>query len=394
MAKKSKAFSELQQLHKRKPQDTQNPLASFEKKLRKESLPFGELVVSPPGYAKMSEVLEDFIEPYQELAQTKEATLKLLTLATIAWNVALLPKPERQGMIDKMITDALVGGDKKLKAEIQDLIKKLIARKNRYFSEYKRMILDFELKDVGSGYHLSVASTLSPESSPSELEFKVGDSVIVKQGVLDPDLGTDIGGWQGRIAEIEGQIIGLDWDSITLKNIPDSVIDQCEVEGYDWTRMHLEATEVELTRPRDTEEDVAAITEQIESQHRWSYLGEEGKGVQAVLADVDPDDEMAAFETWNEHLKKVLSFPFEAVVDEFQESGPLRAGDKVTVESLADVVDMYGILVKVKHKRSQYDFPLCDLEATEPNSSNYRFLIPFLYEVALNISVSIQVLAP
>ncbi len=211
---------------------------------------------------------------------------------------------------------------------------------------------------------------------PGKIDFKVGDSVIVKAGVLDPDLGTDIGGWQGRISEIEPQsnLIGIDWDSITLKQIPDSVIDKCEESGWDWTRMSLSSTEVELTQPQDTEEDVAAIIEQIESQHRWSYLGEEGKGIQAVLADVDPDDEMAAFEAWKEHLEKVLSFPFEAVVDEFQERGPLRAGDKVTVQSLADVVGLYGILVKVKHKRRRADFPLCDLEATEPNSSNYRFL--------------------
>ncbi len=57
-------------------------------------------------------------------------------------------------MIAQMITDDLVEGDDLLKAEIIDLIQKLIARKNRYFPEYKRMILDFELKDVGRGYHL------------------------------------------------------------------------------------------------------------------------------------------------------------------------------------------------------------------------------------------------
>jgi hypothetical protein len=231
MAKKSKAFSELQQLHKRKSQDPQNPLASLEKKLKKDSFPFEKLVVSPPGYAKVSEVLEDFIEPYREFTQTKEAARRLLTLATIAWNAALLPEPERQEMIDQIINEDLVERDKKLKAEIQDLIQELIARKNRYFSEYKRMIIDFELKKVGSGYHLSVASTLSLESSESELDFKVGDSVIVKQGVLDPDLGTDIGGWQGRIAEIEQQsnLIGIDWDSLILGNIPDSAIDNCVV---------------------------------------------------------------------------------------------------------------------------------------------------------------------
>jgi hypothetical protein len=29
-----------------------------------------------------------------------------------------------------------------------------------------------------------------------------GDSVVVKPGVLEPDFGMDIGGWQGRINKI------------------------------------------------------------------------------------------------------------------------------------------------------------------------------------------------
>lgn len=370
MAKKSKAHRELLRLQKMS-QQRQNPLASLEKKVSN----IGKVVVNPAGEAKMSEVLKDFIEPYQESAQTLLDIRRLLTLATTAWNVALFPTLDRQKLIDDILTDELVEGDKKVKAKIQDLINELIERKNRYFSDNKRFIVNFELKDVGNGYYLSVASTLSPNFSLSELNLKVGDSVRVKQGVQDPYLGNDIGNWQGRIAEIKPQnIIGIDWDSITLKNIPDLVIDKCEEQGFNWIRMYLEATEVELTSHRDTEEDVAAMIEQIESQHCWSYLGEEGKRIKEILADVDPDDEMATFEAWNEHLKKVLSFPFEAVVEEIQERGSLKAGDKVTVQSLGDVVDLYGVLVKVKHKHRQYDFPLCDLEAIDSTSSNYQFL--------------------
>jgi hypothetical protein len=53
--------------------------------------------------------------------------------------------------------------------------------------------------------------------------FKIGDSVVVKSGVKDPDLGIDIAGWQGRIAEIEKKdsSVGIAWDSMTLKNMPD-----------------------------------------------------------------------------------------------------------------------------------------------------------------------------
>jgi hypothetical protein len=65
--------------------------------------------------------------------------------------------------------------------------------------------------------------------------------------------------------ERQSNLIGIEWDSITLKNIPSSVIDQCEVENLDWAQMCLFSTDVELTQPRDTEEDVAAIIEQIES---------------------------------------------------------------------------------------------------------------------------------
>ena len=169
MAKKSKLLSELRRLQTRKSQRSQNPLASLEKKLRRESFPFSELVVSPPGEAKMSEVLEDFVEPYSELAPSEKATRRLLTLAVLAWNASLRPESEQQEMIDQILTDDLIEGDQKLKAEMKEIINELITRKKRYFSDYKRMIIDFELKDIGSGYHLSVASTLEP-TSPSSNE--------------------------------------------------------------------------------------------------------------------------------------------------------------------------------------------------------------------------------
>jgi hypothetical protein len=113
----------------------------------------------------MSEVLEEFVEPYWELSETKMATIRLLTSATVTWNMALFSPLEQQKMMDQVLTDEIVEGDQQLKAEIQELIQELIERKNRYFSQYKRMIVDFELKDQGNDYYLSVASTLSTEDS-------------------------------------------------------------------------------------------------------------------------------------------------------------------------------------------------------------------------------------
>ncbi len=57
--------------------------------------------------------------------------------------------------------------------------------------------------------------------------------VVVKASVKEPDTGMDLGGWQGRIAKIEkDNLLCIDWDSQTLKNIPDSHITDCELEGF------------------------------------------------------------------------------------------------------------------------------------------------------------------
>ena len=67
------------------------------------------------------------------------------------------------------------------------------------------------------------------------MNFKIGDSVSVKKGIKDPDLGFDIGAWQGRISEvdIDDDLICIDWDSITLQQMQASTITQSEKEGWD-----------------------------------------------------------------------------------------------------------------------------------------------------------------
>jgi hypothetical protein len=49
----------------------------------------------PHGIEKMSEILLRFVEPYMELVTTDEALEKLLTVAIVAWNAAMLPPNER-----------------------------------------------------------------------------------------------------------------------------------------------------------------------------------------------------------------------------------------------------------------------------------------------------------
>lgn len=215
----------------------------------------------------------------------------------------------------------------------------------------------------------------------NKIPFKVGESVVVKAGVTEEDTKIDMSGWQGRVVEVDTKdnIVVVDWDSITLRQMPTSYLELCEEEGYGWTQYYLLPSDIELAIARDSEEEVEAAIEELSGEHAWEWLGEEGKAIQAVLKGIDRDDDTALLQKWSAHLGKALKFPFEATVDEAQERGPLRTGDQVRVRKISEVDDRYGILVDVQSPRGNYVFPLCDLAAVDENSPNHEPL--HLYRV-------------
>lgn len=197
--------------------------------------------------------------------------------------------------------------------------------------------------------------------------WAIDESVVVKTGVTDPDTGNDIGGWQGRISAIfdaEGTLT-IQWDSLTLKNMPPAHIAWAEEEGLSWSEMNLSSEEVELTAARDTKEDVAETIAELESQTSWLYLGgEQGKRIQAIVNRAESHDEFAVFRTWHTYLEEHLVFPFTARVEEYQR-GPVRQGARVTVLAVTFLDETYGTIVAVKHKNGVNELPLCDLKPTE-----------------------------
>ncbi len=205
----------------------------------------------------------------------------------------------------------------------------------------------------------------------------VGDSVVVKPGVADPDTGSSIAGWQGRVINVEPgekgmMLVGIVWDSVTLKQMPSSMIEKFENDGLDWSQMYLEPDDVELTQPRDSEQDAEQTKSALGAQFSWAYLGEQGQRIQRVLHGVGQEDEMGAFRAWEKYLRENLTFPFEAEITEWQERGPLRAGDRLNVHRIVMVDDSYGVIVHVNRGRQQFDVPLCDLKALDKKSPYYR----------------------
>jgi hypothetical protein len=48
--------------------------------------------------------------------------------------------------------------------------------------------------------------------------------IRVKTGVLDEEIGNDMGGWSGRVIGNENDLLTIEWDGPTLRRIPDAMI--------------------------------------------------------------------------------------------------------------------------------------------------------------------------
>ncbi len=114
---------------------------------------------------KMSEVLLEFIEPYQQYADTSQAMEKLIALAIVAWNVALLEGTERQELLDSSVAAILEAAGEESKDDLLDILDAMIRRKDRFFADNKRFILHYHLSEDKQGFHLSVASTAGEAST-------------------------------------------------------------------------------------------------------------------------------------------------------------------------------------------------------------------------------------
>jgi hypothetical protein len=187
------------------------------------------------------------------------------------------------------------------------------------------------------------------------MAFKIGDSVVVNKGVKDPDLGNDIGAWQGRISEIDEDLVCIDWDSITLQQMPASSIIHSEEEGWEWQKMYLSPSDVTLTKRRDSVEDVARVFDELYHYYMWVAFGEQGKRIQDVISGISQDDAPALLLAWKEYLHKKLTFPFQAIVEEMMLRGSsVRVGDTITVYGIDDALnESYGLFAELEPKKSE-----------------------------------------
>jgi hypothetical protein len=114
------------------------------------------VLFEPPGQAKMSDVLMTFIKPYEDTWENLDELRELLGVAIVAWNAAI--EPDHWGEAVQSALAKLPPDDRE---ECQSMIAELVERKQQFFAQNRRLIIDYELSPLPDGQpYLSVISTL------------------------------------------------------------------------------------------------------------------------------------------------------------------------------------------------------------------------------------------
>lgn len=171
--------------------------------------------------------------------------------------------------------------------------------------------------------------------------FIPGDYVVVKDGMVVPGCEkVDMSGWRGRIFEViddhedEPPLLGVEWDSITLKSMPRSFVEESEEENLFWTELHLYDTAVLPSRRRDDELDVVRAIKEIREMYAldrfsrrfhnfdpldaptYDYLGArdlDDHGVLDEIVEFLPDSMRDYFLKWDAVLRVEQGLPLPAV---------------------------------------------------------------------------------
>jgi oligoendopeptidase F len=161
MARKSRDFQDLMRQNNSSRKNRQH-IEELRDKMLEEGT-FAEyaanMVIEPQGLEKMSDIMGRFIEPYADTVDNLRDFEALFSLAAIAWNIALMPDHKKKEKMDTLLAELFQDKDGETQEVTKEIITNLIARKQKYFSHVKRLIMDFKITGTKKKYHISVAST-------------------------------------------------------------------------------------------------------------------------------------------------------------------------------------------------------------------------------------------
>ena len=122
-------------------------------------------MVNPAGTEKMSEVILRFAEPFKD--HDGLVPRAMLEIAIIIWNASFMPSDMQRKALEDVV-NVLPSDDSEARRDMFLIVNMLLERKRQYFSNNKRMIMDYHITESAHSIHVDVVSTV-PEGYHPEL---------------------------------------------------------------------------------------------------------------------------------------------------------------------------------------------------------------------------------
>jgi|GEM_PF-1211056 len=118
---------------------------------------FTQTLINPEGEISISDAISKIIAPYRDTAQNYQSFHKLVMVACTAWNAAIMPAEQREGMLADM---RKLMPDQQSREDFTEIVKELMKRKNRLYPNVNRRIVEFKVTQRKNDFHIAIASTM------------------------------------------------------------------------------------------------------------------------------------------------------------------------------------------------------------------------------------------
>lgn len=208
------------------------------------------------------------------------------------------------------------------------------------------------------------------------MTFKIGESVKIKPNIVVNDFEKiDFTAWQGRIIECyEEDEIEVEWDSQTLKNLPEAYILKNIEEDYNFDSMILETNQVAKTTARDSEEDRLAVLSFLENKYnKLNDFGDDDTFYKDLFESKTISVTPRNLTIYLEYIKECIEMPCFLRNTKQKETYQLFSFEEKSIEK------QNAIHVKVIRTgdKKQLILPLHELIPDDEISENYAILKPY-----------------
>jgi hypothetical protein len=122
-----------------------------------------QVLVNPAGTEKMSEVILRFAEPLKD--EDGMVPKALLEIAIIIWNASFMPQEMQRKALEDVV-NVIPKENLEARHEMFSMVNMLLERKQRYFSQNKRLIMDYHITESAHSIYLDVMSTVPEGYNP------------------------------------------------------------------------------------------------------------------------------------------------------------------------------------------------------------------------------------